>query len=653
MLSNEWGWSLVGENRAGESTSDASVKTGGAVDKVLAKAEKASKSRKAKPKKALEKAKPQEVREKAKTQEVQEKASRATYTEPHFNLLDEPFIPVVYTDNTEGTLSLKGVFAEAHRVKYLDYDSDVYSTAVIRLLLAVMYRAYNTEYLTRGKEDLMSLHRYLSNSEKFDNTIEEYLEGWRDRFDLFSDTYPFYQTVGLVKADKKEPYRKIRTKIAEVPKDEKFFFTDRSRQEAETIDFAEAANLLIYLQNYDVQGIHGDVLNDNGKPLYGKNEYSSVEPVVNKKEKDLYQLTPELAVMQTFYLEGETLYDTLVRNFATYDVYRGTFFVGNESDSAQWEEPAENFSRKGKYVKFVGGVADLFTLRNRGLTLKTTPDGRRVEGIVVTYAAVTNRSTLAKYETMAILTEDKTVGLKPLHQASLNGTQLTSAILPRVFQTGKTSDRRPKVVQFLESALDEDCYADIQEGRGLEKAGIQNAAGSFDDDAHPLRTAGIRSTAVMYDPQNCVVRNYYSKSFRLPMGMFFDYDDTQTIVEESIKLNNVLKGFSEGDRFNPGFRKLLQRVFRVDDVTERMNDISLKANAVFEKELDNYTTAEEFTENLRKGLRILFVREANYYARATNMPAFGENPYGRVLLSFYRTLGKVYPKSNERDEERN
>ena len=625
-MSNEWGWSLVGENRAGESTSDASVKTGGAVDKVLAKAEKASKSRKAEPKKTSEKSKPQEV---------QERTPKATYTEPHFNLLDKPFIPVVYTDNTEGTLSLKGVFAEAHRVKYLDYDSDVYSTAVIRLLLAVMYRAYNTEYLTRDKEDLMSLHRYLSNSEKFDNIIEEYLEGWRDRFDLFSDTYPFYQTVGLVKADKKEPYRKIRTKIAEVPKDEKFFFTDRSRQEAETIDFAEAANLLIYLQNYDVQGIHGDVLNDNGKPLYHKNEYSSVEPVVNKKEKDLYQLTPELAVMQTFYLEGETLYDTLVRNFATYDVYRGTFFVGNESDSAQWEEPAENFSRKGKYVKFVGGVADLFTLRNRGLTLKTTPDGRRVEGIVVTYAAVTNRSTIAKYETMAILTEDKTVGLKPLHQASLNGTQLTSAILPRVFQTGKTADRRPKVVQFLESALDEGCYV----GEG--------------DDAHPFGTAGIRSTAVMYDPQNCVVRNYYSKSFSLPMGMFFDYDDTQAIVEESIKLNNVLKGFSEGDRFNPGFRKLLQRVFRVDDVTERMNDISLKANAVFEKELDNYTTAEEFTENLRRGLRILFVREANYYARATNMPAFGENPYGRVLLSFYRTLGKVYPKSNERDEERN
>lgn len=641
MLSNEWGWSLVGENRAGESTSDASVKTGGAVDKVLAKAEKASKIRKAKPKKASEKAQPKKASEKAKPQEVQEKSPKAPYTEPHFNLLDEPFIPVVYTDNTEGTLSLKGVFAEAHRVKYLDYDSDVYSTAVIRLLLAVMYRAYNTEYLTRDKEDLMSLHRYLSNSEKFDNTIEEYLEGWRDRFDLFSDTYPFYQTVGLVKADKKEPYRKIRTKIAEVPKDEKFFFTDRSRQEAETIDFAESANLLIYLQNYDVQGIHGDVLNDDGRPLYHKNEYSSVEPVVNKKEKDLYQLTPELAVMQTFYLEGETLYDTLVRNFATYDVYRGTFFVGNESDSAQWEEPAENFSRKGKYIKFVGGVADLFTLRNRGLTLKTTPDGRRVEGIVVTYAAVTNRSTIAKYETMAILTEDKTVGLKPLHQASLNGTQLTSAILPRVFQTGKTADRRPKVVQFLESALDEGCYADIQ-----KKVEIL-------DDAHPLRTAGIRSTAVMYDPQNCVVRNYYSKSFRLPMGMFFDYDDTQTIVEESIKLNNVLKGFSEGDRFNPGFRKLLQRVFRVDDVTERMNDISLKANAVFEKELDNYTTAEEFTENLRKGLRTLFVREANYYARATNMPAFGENPYGRVLLSFYRTLGKVYPKSNEHDEERN
>ena len=634
-MSNEWGWSLVGENRAGESTSDASVKTGGAVDKVLAKAEKASKSRKAEPKRASEKAKPKKASEKSKPQEVQEKSPKATYTEPHFNLLDKPFIPVVYTDNTEGTLSLKGVFAEAHRVKYLDYDSDVYSTAVIRLLLAVMYRAYNTEYLTRDKEDLMSLHRYLSNSEKFDNIIEEYLEGWRDRFDLFSDTYPFYQTVGLVKADKKEPYRKIRTKIAEVPKDEKFFFTDRSRQEAETIDFAEAANLLIYLQNYDVQGIHGDVLNDNGKPLYHKNEYSSVEPVVNKKEKDLYQLTPELAVMQTFYLEGETLYDTLVRNFATYDVYRGTFFVGNESDSAQWEEPAENFSRKGKYVKFVGGVADLFTLRNRGLTLKTTPDGRRVEGIVVTYSAVTNRSTIAKYETMAILTEDKTVGLKPLHQASLNGTQLTPAILPRVFQTGKTADRRPKVVQFLESALDEGCYT----GKG--------------DDAHPFGTAGIRSTAVMYDPQNCVVRNYYSKSFRLPMGMFSDYDDTQTIVEESIKLNNVLKGFSEGDRFNPGFRKLLQRVFRVDDVTERMNDISLKANAVFEKELDNYTTAEEFTENLRKGLRILFVREANYYARATNMPAFGENPYGRVLLSFYRTLGKVYPKSNERGKERN
>lgn len=645
MSINEWGWSLAGESRDGKSTSDARAKTEAAVDKVPAKSKKVKEGPKSK-----------DAQENpAKSRDAQENPTEASYAKPHFNLLDEPFIPVVYTDNTEGTLSLKRVFADAHKVKYLDYESEVYTTAVIRLLLAVMYRAYNTEYLTRGKEDMMSLHRYLSNSEKFDNTIEEYLEGWRDRFDLFSDTYPFYQIVGLVKADKKEPYRKIRTKMVEVPKDEKFFFSERSRADVESIDFAEAANLLIYLQNYDVQGIHGDVLNENGKPLYGKNEYSSVEPVVDKKERDFYQLTPELSTMQAFYLEGETLYDTLVRNFTVYDIYHDTLFLGNEGDGAQWEEPAENFRRRGKYAKSVGGVADLFTLRSRGLTLKTTPDGKRVEGIVVTYAAVTSKSSATKYETMAVMVEDKTLGRKPLHQASLNGTQLTSAILPRVFQAGKTADRRPKVVQFLEEALDSGCYADGYAGEGEEVGEGNSSKGKVaepwqTDDAHTLRTAGIRSTAVMYDPQNCVVRNYYSKSFSLPSGIFSDYDAAQTIVEESIKLNNVLKGFSDGDgKFNPGFRKLLQRVFQVEKPDERMNDISLKANTIFESELDAYTNPEEFSANLGVRMRNLFVKEANAYAKAANVPAFGKNPYGRVLLSFYRTLGKVYPKPEDQE----
>ena len=136
-----------------------------------------------------------------------------------FNLLDEPWISVVYDEKgTTKEVSLQELFINAHQYKDLAGDTKTQDFAVLRVLLAVLHTVFSRfdadgnvyEYLAVDErfkqiepveesniadyqDDLYDTWIALWESGKFPDIVNHYLEKWRDRFYLFDEEYPFFQ----------------------------------------------------------------------------------------------------------------------------------------------------------------------------------------------------------------------------------------------------------------------------------------------------------------------------------------------------------------------------------------------------------------------------------------------------------------------------
>lgn len=137
-----------------------------------------------------------------------------------FNLIDEPWISVVVDEmgQTE-EISLKSLFENAHIYKCIAGDTKAQDFAVLRVLLAILHTvfsrfdAHGEPYIffdldeqykpTSSIEDEEDLEDYtdalyqtwkdLWLAGQFPEIINEYLEKWRDHFNLLDEEYPFFQ----------------------------------------------------------------------------------------------------------------------------------------------------------------------------------------------------------------------------------------------------------------------------------------------------------------------------------------------------------------------------------------------------------------------------------------------------------------------------
>src|SRR5215207_2825487 len=96
-----------------------------------------------------------------------------------FNLVDRPWVPCVARDGTASELSLRQVLIGAHDLTELYDPSPLVTVALHRLLLAILHRAYQGP-------DGMEEWREIWQAGRFDlGLIDDYLNQWRHRFDLF------------------------------------------------------------------------------------------------------------------------------------------------------------------------------------------------------------------------------------------------------------------------------------------------------------------------------------------------------------------------------------------------------------------------------------------------------------------------------------
>ncbi|GAB3707472.1 type I-E CRISPR-associated protein Cse1/CasA [Mariniluteicoccus flavus] len=167
-----------------------------------------------------------------------------------YNLLDEPWI-LVQRDDGPAEVSLTGAFTERDRVRTITGEVPTQGFAILRLLLAIVQDAY-------------AIHTHDALLDLRDSGIDEskllaYLEGHRDRFDLFHPTQPFMQVADLRTA--KGEHSRLEKIIADVPNGNPFF-TTRAGSGLTQISAAEAARWLVHTQAFDPSGIRSGAVRD-------------------------------------------------------------------------------------------------------------------------------------------------------------------------------------------------------------------------------------------------------------------------------------------------------------------------------------------------------------------------------------------------------
>lgn len=175
-----------------------------------------------------------------------------------FNLLDEPWIMCMDVANQQVALSIRDIFSGRGDARKVVGDSPTQDYAVLRVLLAIFWRAHALDIAEAYGSDwddfewpewFDELHEQLVGEQR-DDVVLNYLDAYEDRFDLLSPTAPFMQVADLhTKSGATRPVSFI------VPEAADNFFTMRTAEGRESLALDEAARWLIHAQAYDYSGI--------------------------------------------------------------------------------------------------------------------------------------------------------------------------------------------------------------------------------------------------------------------------------------------------------------------------------------------------------------------------------------------------------------
>jgi CRISPR system Cascade subunit CasA len=167
---------------------------------------------------------------------------------PSFNLVDQPWIPCLQRDGQVIELSLRDLFARAHALVDVAADSPMESAALYRFLVAILHRNFGP---ANSKQ-----WQVLWQRETFPlNTINAYLSEWHERFELFSNDYPFYQSLEEIQ---------FRSSLVDFRHGTGFtpnthFNHEATKDTVLTYTPAKAARVLLATQNFSFGGgYHGE-----------------------------------------------------------------------------------------------------------------------------------------------------------------------------------------------------------------------------------------------------------------------------------------------------------------------------------------------------------------------------------------------------------
>jgi CRISPR system Cascade subunit CasA len=241
------------------------------------------------------------------------------------------------SDGTATEFSLRDIFAHAHEIRGLNEPSPLAYTAVMRFLLAIVHRAIE------GPEHVNEwIDRWEAG--RFDRTeIDEYLDRWSHRFDLFDPVVPFAQAGPDVAFKDDSPVSRLF--MERTSGNNPTLFDHAWDEEPPALSAAEAARALLTAHAYAFAGSGGRFFN-----------------------------APMIAGYSIL-LEGNSLFQTLMLNLQEYSD-EAPLLLERTGDAPWWEiepgaEPA--IAQGGNRPR---GLTDLLTWQSRYLRLIVDDDGR-------------------------------------------------------------------------------------------------------------------------------------------------------------------------------------------------------------------------------------------------------------------------------------
>lgn len=278
-----------------------------------------------------------------------------------FNLLDEPWIEVLHTDGTPAIVSIQELLKNAEQYQRLAASLETVNFAILRVLLAILYRSWDNPTLRNQMRALRHWQHKWNEPTVFDDDVQDYLNEMHERFDLRHPERPFLQVADLHTS--KNEWKSLDILIPDAG-DVGDLFTMRT--DITSLTPAVAAQYLVHANAYDFSGIKSGALGDDrvkggkGYPL-GLGWAGWLGGTV---------------------LEGNNLRETLLLNYVP-----AREQAGSDDDVPVWEleKPLTGAPRLGFEINAenaAAGPVELLTWPQRRLRLRWEDD--KVTAVLIT-----------------------------------------------------------------------------------------------------------------------------------------------------------------------------------------------------------------------------------------------------------------------------
>ncbi|MDP8239696.1 MAG: type I-E CRISPR-associated protein Cse1/CasA [Candidatus Hatepunaea meridiana] len=336
-----------------------------------------------------------------------------------FNLITEPWIPCIDIQGKQVPYGIRDTLLKAHELREICDDSPLVTVAIHRLLLAILYRAFEGP---NGFNEWKTLYSHKTFNEQI---INNYLEQWIDRFYLYDRYKPFYQ-MPRFKTKKPISVNRLATECAGGNNPTLF---DHSGDDDEVNwQPATAARMLISCQAFALG--------------FGK----SGNATINEIEETLPYSADAIALRgMNIWLQGNNLLDTLMINLTPIE----------ENLLPPWELENTNEYRdrlQGKNRKAVSarGVVDRFTWQSRLVQL--IPDDSTISKMYFTQGRSADKSA---GDPMKVYRTSKKEGISALPLSS-NKAAWRDAHSILMIPTVGSSERRPECLNLVVRASSSD-----------------------------------------------------------------------------------------------------------------------------------------------------------------------------------------------------
>lgn len=375
--------------------------------------------------------------------------------QPSFNLIDQPWIPVIRQDGSASELGLRDLLLEARAIREIGGESPLVIASIYRLLLALLHRIHN------GPADSRAWHRLWQ--EGWDAAaIVDYLERWHERFDLFHPEQPFYQM-----ADPRMEPRSVTAMIHEAASGNNATLFDHHVDDLPiSLTPAEAARRLLAVVNYGLSG------------------------PCNPQMK-LYFTGGPCVDGILFLALGDTLHETLTLNLLPYPTDEA--MPHTAQDRPVWEADDPLLPERDTPL----GYLDYLTWLNRRVLLLPQVEGGQVvvQQMTMSPALVLNNSVL---DPMMHYFRDEKRGPRPLSFSEARSLWRDSAAL---FRLHSSEHRPPQVLGWL-ARLDLSGYLERHRSYRLQALGLLNDKAKmvfFRHERLPLPTDYLRQQELVED----------------------------------------------------------------------------------------------------------------------------------------------------------